>query len=122
MQYFWRIGPSGLEANYPVEIDRFWNKLPVNLSHIDAIYEKPSGQREMVIFIGKQYWIYPNNEQGLGPYPLTNLGLPSDLEKLDGALVWGHNGKTYFFSGSMYWRSVVITITDNNKSTSITLY
>jgi hypothetical protein len=92
-----------------VEIERFWSKLPVNLTHIDAIYEKPSGQREMVIFIGKQYWIYPNNEQGLGPYPLTNLGLPTDLEKLDGALVWGHNGKTYFFSGSMYWRSVVIT-------------
>lgn len=107
LQYFWWIGPSGLEANYPVEIDRFWNKLPVNLTHIDAIYEKPSGQREMVIFIGKQYWIYPNNEQGLGPYPLTNLGLPADLEKLDGAVVWGHNGKTYFFSGSMYWRSVI---------------
>ncbi|EFX76334.1 hypothetical protein DAPPUDRAFT_226103 [Daphnia pulex] len=103
-RYFWRIGPTGLEANYPVEIERFWSKLPVNLTHIDAIYEKPSGQREMVIFIGKQYWIYPNNEQGLGPYPLTNLGLPTDLEKLDGALVWGHNGKTYFFSGSMYWR------------------
>lgn len=62
----------------------------------------------MVIFIGKQYWIYPNNEQGLGPYPLTNLGLPEDLEKLDGAMVWGHNGKTYFFSGTMYWRSVLV--------------
>lgn len=60
----------------------------------------------MVIFIGKQYWIYPNNEKGLGPFPLTDLGLPEDLEKIDGALVWGHNGKTYFFSGTMYWRLV----------------
>lgn len=103
-KYFWRIGPNGLEANYPVEIERFWNNLSSNLSHIDAIYEKPSGQREMVIFIGKQYWIYPNNDQGRGPFPLTDLGLPANLEKLDAAFVWGHNGKTYFFSGTMYWR------------------
>ena len=103
-RYFWRIGPKGLEASYPVEIDRFWSKLPTNLTHIDAIYERPFGQREMIIFIGRQYWNYTNNEQGAGPFPLTKLGLPQELDKLDGALVWGHNGKTYFFSGSMYWR------------------
>jgi len=93
-----------LEPNYPVKIDRFWSQLPSNMTHIDAFYEKTSGAREMVIFIGKQYWVYPNNERGLGPYPLTKLGLPEDLEKIDGAMVWGHNGKTYFFSGTMYWR------------------
>lgn len=38
------------------------------------------------------------------PKPLTTLGLPDSLEKIDGATVWGHNGKTFFFSGNMYWR------------------
>lgn len=103
-KYFWRIGANGLQADYPVKIDRFWSRLPANLTHIDAFYEKTSSSREMVIFIGKQYWVYPNNEGGLGPFPLTRLGLPEDLEKIDGAMVWGHNGKTYFFSGTMYWR------------------
>jgi hypothetical protein len=27
------------------------------------------------------------------------LGLPDTLEKVDGAVRWGYNDKTYFFSG-----------------------
>lgn len=38
------------------------------------------------------------------PRPLTDLGLPPDLKKIDAAMVWGHNGKTYLFSGTQYWR------------------
>ena len=53
VQYFWRIGANGLQPDYPVKIDRFWSRLPANLTHIDAFYEKTSGSREMVIFIGK---------------------------------------------------------------------
>ena len=49
--------------NYPVAIDRFWYGLPWNLTHIDAIYERRSGQREIVIFIGRQYWVYPSNDK-----------------------------------------------------------
>jgi len=54
---------------------------------------------------GNQYYLYNGNELERGfPKPLTNLGLPESLEKIDGAMVWGHNGKTYFFSGTMYWK------------------
>lgn len=38
------------------------------------------------------------------PKPLTALGLPSTLDKIDAAMIWGHNSKTYLFSGTMYWR------------------
>lgn len=38
------------------------------------------------------------------PKPLTNLGLPDTLDKIDAALVWGHNNRTYLYSGTMYWR------------------
>lgn len=38
------------------------------------------------------------------PKPLTDLGLPRDLSHVDAAMVWGHNSRTYFFSGTMYWR------------------
>lgn len=38
------------------------------------------------------------------PKPLTALGLPDDLDHVDAATVWGHNSKTYIFSGTMYWR------------------
>jgi hypothetical protein len=54
---------------------------------------------------GNQYYLYDGNELVRGfPKPLANLGLPESLEKIDGAMVWGHNGKTYFFSGTMYWK------------------
>ena len=38
------------------------------------------------------------------PKPLTYLGLPLNLSKIDAALVWGHNQKTYLFAGNQYWR------------------
>ncbi|XP_021938956.1 matrix metalloproteinase-2-like isoform X2 [Zootermopsis nevadensis] len=102
-RYIWRIGDSGLYAGYPAETHRMWNDLPKNYTHIDAVYER--GDKKIVFFIGKQYYLYNGNELGEGfPKPLTNLGLPESLEKIDGAMVWGHNGKTYFFSGTMYWK------------------
>ncbi len=38
------------------------------------------------------------------PRPLTDLGLPSSLDKVDAALTWGKNRREYLFSGSRYWR------------------
>ncbi|KAH9376622.1 hypothetical protein HPB48_005833 [Haemaphysalis longicornis] len=54
---------------------------------------------------GVQYWLFNSNKALPGyPRPLTNLGLPASLSHVDAAMVWGHNGKTYFFSGEQYWR------------------
>lgn len=102
-RYIWRIGDNGLYPGYPAETHRMWNDLPKNYTHIDAVYER--GDKKIVFFIGNQYYLYNGNELERGfPKPLTNLGLPESLEKIDGAMVWGHNGKTYFFSGTMYWK------------------
>lgn len=55
--------------------------------------------------IGKMYYVFNSNvlEDGY-PKPLTKLGLPPSLEKIDAVLVWGHNNRTYFYSGTLYWR------------------
>lgn len=88
---------------YPAEITRMWRDLPRNLTRIDAVYERLDNK--IVFFIGKHYYVYSGNNIERGyPQPLTSLGLPSSLDKIDGAMVWGHNGKTYFYSGNMYWR------------------
>lgn len=53
---------------------------------------------------GKRYWLYSGNYPLAGyPKPLHHLGLPYDLEKIDAAMVWGHTGRTYLFSGKNYW-------------------
>ncbi|CAN7988589.1 unnamed protein product [Ixodes pacificus] len=102
-QYFWRINDNGLNPNYPVEIRVFWYNFPKNLEKIDAVYERPD--QNIAFFSGKKYWLFSGNRPLPGyPRPLTDLGLPATLTHLDAALVWGHNGKTYFFSGDKYWR------------------
>jgi len=47
--------------------------------------------------------MFGNSHLLQGPLPLTNLGLPKTLTHIDGAMTWGYNKKTYFFSGSSYW-------------------
>lgn len=102
-RYFWRISDKGLAPGYPADISRMWKDLPRNVTHIDAVYERPDNK--MVFFIGRRYYLYSgNNLERDYPKPLTDLGLPASLQKIDAAMVWGHNGKTYFFSGTMYWR------------------
>lgn len=57
------------------------------------------------VFLGKQLYLF-DSQYLLPGYPknLVQLGLPEHLEKLDAAMVWGYNGKTYFYSGTMYWK------------------
>ncbi|XP_076175722.1 matrix metalloproteinase-2-like isoform X3 [Ptiloglossa arizonensis] len=101
-RFLWRIGDQGLYEGYPAEITRLFN-LPEEIDHVDAVYERPD--KKIVFFIDKMYYVFNANNLEFGyPKPLTILGLPESLEKVDGAMIWGHNGKTYFFSGSMYWR------------------
>lgn len=58
-----------------------------------------------LFFTGKQLYLFNSQYLIPGyPKPISRLGLPESLEKLDAAMVWGHNGKTYFYSGTMYWK------------------
>lgn len=103
-QYLWRIGDDGLYEGYPAEITRLFN-LPEGIDHVDAVYERLD--KKIVFFIGKYYYVFDANNLVPGyPRPISSLGLPKDLKKIDGAMVWGHNSRTYFFSGSEYWRCV----------------
>lgn len=61
------------------------------------------------IFAGNMYYVFNSNVLAQGyPKPLTDLGLPAYLDKIDAALVWGHNNRTYFYSGTLYWRYVKV--------------
>lgn len=57
-----------------------------------------------MFFAGEQYWLFSANRLYGGPRPLTSLGLPPDLKSIDAITNWGHNGRAYIFSGSIYWK------------------
>ncbi|XP_050533471.1 matrix metalloproteinase-2-like [Daktulosphaira vitifoliae] len=102
-RYTWRLGPKGLYPGYPALTNRLWYNLPNDLEQVDAVYERQDGK--IVFFVGRQYYIYNGNIPVTGyPKPLTDLGLPDQLDHVDAVTVWGHNSKTYIFSGTMYWR------------------
>lgn len=54
------------------------------------------------LFTGKHYYVFHSHNL-LPGYPklLTELGLPESVEKIDAALIWGHNNRTYFYSGKL---------------------
>lgn len=102
-RYFWRINRDGGTRGDPVELEAFWYGLPPNIDHVDAVYERPD--HKIVFFVGLFFYVLAGNSQlEQGPMPLSYLGLPLTLQKVDAAMRWGYNGHTYFFSGSMYWR------------------
>ncbi|XP_054724894.1 matrix metalloproteinase-2-like [Uloborus diversus] len=100
-KYLWRLNHQGLTKAYPVEISRLWND--TKLKVVDAVYERTD--TKIVFFSGNQYWLFDTVTKVPGyPRPLTDLGLPPDLKRIDAAMVWGYNGKTYLFAGTKYWR------------------
>jgi len=91
-----------LDYGYPTLIRNLFRELPSNLRNIDALYERPNGN--IVFFSGPRYWVFDGDFMVEENLPLSYLGLPEGLAKIDAALLWGKNKKTYFFSGDVYWR------------------
>jgi len=57
--------------------------------------------------VGPRYWELTGSErQQVASRPLTDAGLPPDVERVDAAFVWGHNRRAYVISDSMYWKLV----------------
>ena len=115
--YFWRINKDGGSREDPMELRSFWYGLPSDVDRIDAVYER--NDHDIVFFAGKRYYVLASNSYlKYGPLPITvsrtsfssikamtqmslqRLGLPENLDRIDGAVRWGYNDKTYFFSGT----------------------
>lgn len=58
-----------------------------------------------LFYIGNKYYRFSIDTLDPSyPQPLTTLGLPKWLKRIDAVLVWGNNNRTFFFSGNQYWR------------------
>lgn len=59
-----------------------------------------------LLSLGTRFWVY-TGKSVLGPRSIEKLGLPTNIEKVEGALQRG-KGKVLLFSGENFWRWVKI--------------
>ena len=55
-------------------------------------------------FLPCSFYIYREFSHRAGPFPLTDLGFGPEVNKIDGAMVWKRNQKSYLFSNNYFWR------------------
>ncbi|XP_037540132.1 matrix metalloproteinase-9 [Nematolebias whitei] len=104
--HFWKV-PSRSDAGHkgPLSISERWPALP---AVIDSAFEDvPS--KKIYFFSGTRFWVY-TGKSVLGPRSIEKLGLPSSVQKVEGALHRG-KGKVLLFNGENFWRLDVKTQT-----------
>lgn len=103
--YLWRLTEKyRVREGYPVRIWQVFRGFPRDVPRIDAVYERES-DNGVVLFSGKRYWIFDGlNFLHPEARPITDFGLPDTLEKVDAAMLWSKNQKTYIFAGDQFWR------------------
>ncbi|EAT45766.1 AAEL002982-PA, partial [Aedes aegypti] len=98
--YLWRLTEKyRIREGYPVRIWQVFRGFPRDVQRIDAVYEREFDNGVVL------YWIFDGlNFLHPEARPITDFGLPNTLEKVDAAMVWSKNQKTYLFAGDQFWR------------------
>ncbi|CAH8625796.1 unnamed protein product [Dicrocoelium dendriticum] len=91
----------------PAKITYYWPTLPKTVDHVDAGLER--FDNAIYMFSGRRFWLLIDN-MNLKPgvptegLPLTELGLPETVERIDTMFLWGESKAIYLFIGDKYWK------------------
>ncbi|KAG1933101.1 matrix metalloproteinase-9 [Pimephales promelas] len=96
-RHYWKISSNG-ERKGPFLISEKWPALPAT---INSAFEEPL-TKKIYFFADKQFWVYTGKEV-LGPRKIEKLGLPSDLDRVEGTVQRG-KGKVLLFNGENFWK------------------
>lgn len=122
-EYVWRLtNKYRIQSGYPVKFNEIFTRLPSHVTHIDAIYERPT-DGAIVLFHGNQYWAFDGNDFiDDSPRPISDYGFDENVAKIDAAMVWSKNDRTYLFAGEQFIRFDELTkrIDNNNYPANIT--
>ncbi|XP_073730575.1 stromelysin-1-like [Misgurnus anguillicaudatus] len=95
--YYWKKGYySGLSQH---KISSLWP----SIDSVDAAYTAKD-KKTAFLFKGQQYWGVRDGKILPGyPKPISSIGFPSYVKKIDAAVYVAYTDETLFFVGSKYW-------------------
>lgn len=97
--HYWKMSSKqNVGLSGPYSISERWSALP---AVIDAAFEDLL-TKKLYFFSGTRFWVY-TGDSVVGPRSIEKLGLPSTVQKVEGALQRG-KGKVLLFSGENFWR------------------
>ncbi|XP_028398599.1 matrix metalloproteinase-14-like isoform X2 [Dendronephthya gigantea] len=101
-RYVWRMNHAKKASNHE-RISSKWRGL---FDNIDAAYTRNDGS--IVFFKNNRYMIYDKNFRSIKKQSrISNFiknGRETGLDRIDAAMVWDGNSRTYFFRNDKYWR------------------
>uniref|UniRef100_A0A8C5EHB4 interstitial collagenase n=1 Tax=Gouania willdenowi TaxID=441366 RepID=A0A8C5EHB4_GOUWI len=98
-RFFWRSYPQSVTPQQTL-ITNFWPQAPVK---IDAAYKSQISDT-VLLFKGRKVWAFRGYDLVRGyPKPISSLGLPKTVSKVNAALYDVHSRKTLFFVGDQYY-------------------
>nr|WJN00236.1 matrix metalloproteinase A [Dugesia japonica] len=91
----------------PEDLKYYWPALPTTIDGIDGGIERKD--QKIYLFRKNKFWLLEDNTKLFRPdyvdgLPLTVLGLPSSLEKIDTIFRWDYNKAIYIMAGDKYWK------------------
>ncbi|XP_013397458.1 matrix metalloproteinase-2 isoform X2 [Lingula anatina] len=104
--FFWLKRPAEYYSKKPISTSMYWKGIPDGAT-INCAYERPQ-DKKLVFFSGNRYYVFNANQLVHGfpeeGRPITDYGLPNDIEKIDAVFTWSYNSRTYLITGNMYWK------------------
>lgn len=95
-KYVWKMDNYfDIEDGYPKKITQMFTNLPKRLKKIDAIYQDPNDENEIVIFFNDEFITYDPRGPIFSSYNITRYTLDPDIKKIDSAMVWGKMKKKH---------------------------
>ncbi|XP_070503315.1 matrix metalloproteinase-25-like isoform X2 [Chironomus tepperi] len=102
--YVWKFDSKfKMFDNFPQKLRKIFPNLPRRFKKIDAFYENDENN-EIVMFSGTEYITYDSRGPIYMAYNLTRFTNDPDIEKIDAAMVWAKNKKTYLFTANRFYR------------------
>lgn len=103
--YVWKFDKHfNLEDEYPRKISNVFPNLPRRFNRIDAIYQDPQDQNELMIFHASEFISYDIRGPIFTAYNITRYTYDPNITNIDAAMVWSKNNRTYLFSSDRFWK------------------